>query len=365
MFYGHVWKPVDHPVNPYVQCRRCGTIKALPVTDDRSEPASHKASHFQRAYVHARGGRENIPSALFSVSGGRGKQMLTIKDVYRRSWLDPRSVRQVAAAFHSRLTKRVGKKRMLFVTLTYDQRLFDSPLDAYRTSSEHRHIPRFIERLSKQTGIDLTGRWIRKLEFQDNSWPHYHLLIDTHRYIDQKVIEECWGHGYARCERMKPSRIAYFCKYVSKTGTIPAWLLGERPKSVKIVACSPGWWGERARRTEIRSRRSLQLACYVPIGQRLSTVDGVVVRVPESDSWHFIRLGMSEVLDIASDLGTIVDCEKEAYIVDADPARLIERLRTRERAAKRHAPFGLSYMTNPPNLPCWFVDYFIATGVAA
>jgi len=134
-------------------------------------------------------------------------------------------------------------EKALFITLTYDRNNYKNPAQLYREQSEQRHIRLFIRRLSNYLGVSLNGKWIRKMEFQNGGWIHFHLIIDSPKYIPHEHLNMLWGFGYTWINVAKWSKVKYFCKYISKKfEDVPPYLYMERMRSVKIIACSPNFW---------------------------------------------------------------------------------------------------------------------------
>lgn len=77
----------------------------------------------------------------------------------------------------------------VFLTLTIDQkgtktgRQWSGPEEAYHEVSDNR----YVAKLMKVLGVK---RWIKKLELQENGWPHWHVIMD--READIHVIRKWW-----------------------------------------------------------------------------------------------------------------------------------------------------------------------------
>lgn len=149
---------------------------------------------------------------------------------------------------HYRLSKKLESavekfnEKKLFITLTYDHNNYDSPAQLYRIQKEERHVRRFISRLANYVECDLTGRWICKLEFQQGGWVHFHIIMDSPKYIPQEHLNNIWGYGFTWINKIGKKHKNYFAKYASKTGGLPKYLLTERQRSIKVVRTSPGFW---------------------------------------------------------------------------------------------------------------------------
>lgn len=175
--------------------------------------------------------------------------MIQIKQQGTGSWLDPLSVKGLSARLSSRLIERCRGHRGLFVTLTYDRTGdtyegggFESSLACYRAAQDEQHVPLFLRKLSRYLGESLTGRWLCKLEFQKGGWPHWHIIILDVPKIPHAELLTMWDKGHVDVRRLSPKNIRYVTKYTCKGGDLPAWLLAERSRAVKIIRVSPGFW---------------------------------------------------------------------------------------------------------------------------
>lgn len=197
------------------------------------------------------------------------------------SWLDPVASVRLSKRLGDALAERFRGKRGVFLSLTYDRSKFTGPMDCYRKMSEQRHVRKFIKRLACFLGVDLAGKYICKLEFQMGDgvgYPHFHLMIEGIGFVPQAKLAELWGHGFVWISAATRKRCKYFAKYIAKADDVPAWILQEPPRSVKIVRTSPGFWGVppkvRDRAAVVKRGRPF---CWVPIGTRLHERRGRVI----------------------------------------------------------------------------------------
>lgn len=168
--------------------------------------------------------------------------LVELKEKRSDSWLHASDSKIVGHKYALKLIDRCKGHKGLFLTLTYRRDEYENAQDLYRKSSEQQHVALFFRRLGRILKTNLKGKWVCKLEFQEGGWVHWHIvLLDVER-IEHADLTRAWGHGFTWVKRLTNSRIRYMCKYVFKDGTIPAWLLHERPRSVKIVRTSPGFW---------------------------------------------------------------------------------------------------------------------------
>ncbi len=198
--------------------------------------------------------------------------MISVKIPGLKSWFDPLSVPFLSFNLEDKLKKRMKGRRGLFITLTYRRDDYDSPWDLYCQMKEQQHVPLFIRRLARRLGVSLTGKWMRKMEFQDGGWIHFHLVIDHAGFIPQSDIQELWGHGFVWVNRWKESIAPYMTKYVAKDGMVPGWILSEKPKTVKIISVSPGFWETPSVKQDKEKKQPDpwgKSGCYIPIVVRL------------------------------------------------------------------------------------------------
>lgn len=201
--------------------------------------------------------------------------MIGIRERRYGSWLDPASAVVLGCKMGHLLWKRCVGQRGLFLTLTYDRSKYRDALDLYRTQSERKHVAKFMSRLSRTLGRSLKGKWVRKMEFQEGGWVHWHLIIVGLEFVPNAVISQCWGHGFTKTKGLNKGRVFYLTKYVAKGGVpLPSFIWGERPRSVKIIAASPGFWGDAARPStycaiyaKYGPKPPSRWPAYVPIGK--------------------------------------------------------------------------------------------------
>ena len=206
---------------------------------------------------------------------------MEVKKREPRSWLNAATGLAVAAKFRERLVKRLEGESGVFVTLTYDRQNWSDAYELYRASAEERHVRLFIRRLGQYLGESLTGRWACKMEFQQEGWVHWHLVLLGVKRIPHEDLTELWGMGHVWIDRLKKKRVVYFAKYVAKLGeSIPGFLLAERQGSVKVVRVSPGFWDEPCDKKRPVSEDSMGLCppWYVAVGEMLEDPGSVLVR---------------------------------------------------------------------------------------
>jgi hypothetical protein len=211
--------------------------------------------------------------------------VFAIRERSSGSWLDPSASGLLGWKLGRRLLWRCRGHRGVFVTLTYRREGYSSPLELYRRQAERQDVPLFIRRLSRALGVSFKGKWLCKLEFQQGGWVHWHIVLLGVRRIEFAVLKRCWTHGFPWISKITPRTCMYLTKYVAKGGQLPAWIYLEKPKSVKIVRVSPGFWPEDERAPATPKDDYDRYGpgpgqCvdgYVPIGEKLNR-RGVLVR---------------------------------------------------------------------------------------
>lgn len=153
-------------------------------------------------------------------------------------WWHPQGIRKMVKRLESRGFPWL--RGWLFFTLTIDQKRFASEVDAFEAGKDR--LRRVIHELRKR-GFNIR-RYAFKLELQGNGYPHWHLLVDTRDFIDENLVTELWGLGYADVKRVKPTKWIYLFKYVVKSGgDIPNWVL-DYPKRIRVFQTSSGFFSK-------------------------------------------------------------------------------------------------------------------------
>ena len=191
-----------------------------------------------------------------------------------RSWLSVQDAPILGAILRTRLAERLKGERGLFLTLTYSHEEWESARELYYATGEKQHVTLFMRRLARACNLgSLKGRWFCKLEFQRGGWVHFHVILLGPTYLPHEAITKAWGFGHVWVNRLTASHLAYLCKYVAKDGAVPPWLFFERPRSVKVIRVSPGFWGDTKSADRVPDDRVRDpfsaLPLWVPIGQRI------------------------------------------------------------------------------------------------
>jgi hypothetical protein len=142
------------------------------------------------------------------------------------------------------------------------------------------------------------------MEFQRGGWVHWHLIIlDVHR-IPHALAAELWGHGHVWLRKLSPRNVKYCTKYTVKAGDVPSWLLMERPRSVKVIRCSPGFWGrEPAKRLQVVDEydvvcRGRVVNMYTPLRECIGKSRDRVVCSDGQGNWATVDADLGAVLQV-------------------------------------------------------------------
>jgi len=147
-----------------------------------------------------------------------------------------------------------------FVTVTVANRNI-SPADAYQLGNDR--MRRFLARIRKALGRRFLWCW--KLEFHEDSYAHWHLLIEYRERIPAEMLadlETWWGLGRVNVRRVKRTDIRYVFKYVAKgPEDVPEWVARHKGRFRVFQACR-GFFTTRKPRT---AKRAEPLSCVVRV----------------------------------------------------------------------------------------------------
>ena len=96
-----------------------------------------------------------------------------------------------------------------FVTLTFRENITDLKVANYEWK-------KFKQRLETKIGYKL--QYLVVIEFQKRGAIHYHILMFNAPYIKNNKLQEIWGNGYVKINRIDnvDNVGAYVCKYITK-----------------------------------------------------------------------------------------------------------------------------------------------------
>lgn len=97
-----------------------------------------------------------------------------------------------------------------FTTLTYDQETLPPTL-------QKRDLQLWLKRLRKEMGAARPLRFFACGEYgEQTARPHYHAILYGTNIADRQLVQDTWGLGHTRTERITPARIAYTAGYCQK-----------------------------------------------------------------------------------------------------------------------------------------------------
>ena len=151
-----------------------------------------------------------------------------------------------------------------FITLTMATRRL-TPHAAYELGKSR--LRRFLARLRKALGHAF--KWCWKLEFHEDGYAHWHLLVEYREPIPPEMLAELevwWGLGRSNVRRVKQKEIDYVLKYVAKgPEDLPAWVW-EHKGRIRAFQTSNGFFTNR----RARPRQKIEPAtCLVPLSLRV------------------------------------------------------------------------------------------------
>lgn len=301
--------------------------------------------------------------------------MIELKPVGTRSWLDDRGCHALSAKLANRLWERCRGHRGLFVTLTYRRDDYENAQDLYHAASDEQHVPLFLRKVARYLDRSLKGKWFCKLEFQRGGWVHWHLLILDVGRIPHDELARMWGYGHVWVRRLNHRNVKYCTKYTVKSGGVPLWLYGQRPRAIKIIRVSPGFWGEQRagglERTKPPDEEdpydiygpgpSPVLPIYEPIGDAIERNRDRIVARDDSGHYRHLHADLGSLLVELLELGCgVVEVHQGWLHIDGtldDLERAACRERARRVAAGRPGSrLHLSRRGNPDASMPWWVD---------
>jgi hypothetical protein len=174
------------------------------------------------------------------------------------------------ARLKARRLERSGLPNMTnwrFITLTIATRAI-SHSDAYKRGKDR--LRRFLAKFREAIGRPF--KWCWKLEFHEDGFAHWHLLVEYTKQIPEEMLpelEKWWGLGRVNVKRVRQREMYYVFKYVSKgLEDLPLWVENHKGR-LRVFQSSKGFF-VRAQRREVKKREPL--SCLVPmtLGQKMS-----------------------------------------------------------------------------------------------
>jgi hypothetical protein len=172
------------------------------------------------------------------------------------------------ARLKARRLERMGLPDMTnwrFITLTVADRT-SSPEDVYQRGKDR--LRRFLANFRAAIGAEF--KWCWKLEFHEDGYAHWHLLIEYRKPIPPEMLPEMerwWGLGRTNVKRVKQRDLYYVFKYVSKgPEDLPPWVESYRGR-LRVFQTSKGFF-VRAQRRQVKKQEPRSCLLPLTLGQR-------------------------------------------------------------------------------------------------
>ncbi|HET6406453.1 MAG TPA: hypothetical protein VFG14_01120 [Chthoniobacteraceae bacterium] len=155
------------------------------------------------------------------------------------NWLTPAGVIRKRRLIELKGLPSFNKWR--FITLTINRDLFpEGPLSAYLAGKDR--MRRFMA-MAREIGLwSKVHKWCWKLEFQEDGWPHWHLLVGRTRIFSEEELREIdrlWSLGRTNVEMVQEDDFRYSFKYAFK----PVHQVDDEDKDFDSAApMAPQWF---------------------------------------------------------------------------------------------------------------------------
>jgi|GEM_PF-2061574 len=209
---------------------------------DQPDCGSSPCSSPQGACLGESGSRECEPSGAVGFVESSDPELLPYAS---ETWFT-----QSGARIKLRRLQKAGLpdfKNWRFITVTMATRSI-GPMEAYERGKDR--LRRFLGRLRAAFGHSF--RWCWKLEFHDDGYAHWHLLVEYKKRIPQDFlprVESWWGLGRVNVRRVKARDIRYVFKYVAKgVEEVPEWVAKHKGR-FRVFQASKGFYSHRKART--------------------------------------------------------------------------------------------------------------------
>lgn len=134
----------------------------------------------------------------------------------------------------------------MMLTLTIDRDLYESPESAYRDIQKKRRVAECWRKMLRG-GFVTNSTYTMTIEFHEDGWPHYHLLVQE-SFVDWWKLGDAWKIGHVHFSKRDfddmRHAINYATKYIAKTDTedgfsFPDWVL-DYEGAIRRFSCSRG-----------------------------------------------------------------------------------------------------------------------------
>lgn len=176
------------------------------------------------------------------------------------SWYTSQGVRRKRREIERRGMPSMDRWR--FTTTTVCRKRFcGDPLAAYLRGKDRMRA--FLERLRVLEIIERGTRWAWKLEFHEDGFPHWHLMIDRKKKLTVKemaAMTKAWGLGRVHNEMISERRGAFM--YTMKYAFKPVMVEGEQgelgPDDEGGAYCVPQWFADYCASKTVRIEYELE-----------------------------------------------------------------------------------------------------------
>lgn len=210
------------------------------------------------------GGASSAGWAARSSRSEVGDFPMQLEHYTRETWFTAEGARLKA-----RRLQRSGLPDMTnwrFVTLTVATRAI-SRQEAYELGKDR--LRRFLARFRQAIGHDF--KWCWKLEFHEDGYAHWHLLIEYKKRIPEDMlpeIEKWWGLGRVNIKRVLQHELRYVFKYVSKgPDDLPDWVHNHKGR-LRVFQTSKGFF-VHAQRRKVTKKEPRSCLLPLTLGQRM------------------------------------------------------------------------------------------------
>jgi hypothetical protein len=175
----------------------------------------------KRAYTVQTGHHSAKDSGVRALPAGEqgptpGSEAIHTRAYAAPNWLTASGVLRKRKLIEAKGLPSFNKWR--FITLTIDRQKFpEGPLSAFVAGRDN--MRRFMTRARTAELWDISHKWCWKLEFQEDGWPHWHLLVGrTTKMTEHELqeVERLWGLGITNTEMVQDDDFRYSFKYAFK-----------------------------------------------------------------------------------------------------------------------------------------------------
>ncbi len=158
-----------------------------------------------------------------------GPERIELSEYVPRSWLTREGSCKMQEHVMRDLPDLIGAQ---LITLTIDQGRFAGPEEAFEATRPE--IRKFFDKLKR--GVQFEGQryeinapYATKVEFHENGWAHFHIVVLTRREIPAKLIKQLWKYGHTDRQTITGlKQVRYLLKPPMKGLCFPSWALNRK-----------------------------------------------------------------------------------------------------------------------------------------